>query len=47
MTGRPAGDLAVGRPYTDPARLESLLANGELPGLGAAAAARVRALLLG
>ena len=47
VTGQPAADLAAGRPYTDPARLESLLANGELPGLGADAAARVRALILG
>jgi len=44
--GRPA-DLAAGRPYTDPARLESLLSGGEVPGLDRAAAARVRALVLG
>src|SRR5262249_40449718 len=47
VTGQPAADLAAGRPYTDPARLESLLSGGKLPGLGAAAAARVRALILG
>ena len=47
LTGQPATDLAAGRPYTDPARLESLLSGEEPPGLGAAAAARVRALILG
>jgi allantoicase len=47
VTGQSAADLAAGRPYTDPARLESLLASGEPPGLDAAAAARVRALILG
>jgi len=46
LTGQPAADLTAGRPYTDPARLESLLSGGEPPGLGAAAA-RVRALILG
>jgi len=47
LTGQPAADLAAGRPYTDPARLESLLSGGEVPGLDRAAAARVRALVLG
>jgi allantoicase len=47
LTAQPAADLAAGRPYTDPARLESLLRGGEVPGLDGAAAARVRALVLG
>ena len=47
LTGQPAADLAAGRPYTDPARLESLLSGGEVAGLDGAAAARVRALVLG
>jgi allantoicase len=46
LTGPPAADLAGGRPYADPARLDALLSGGELAGLGAAAA-RVRALILG
>jgi allantoicase len=46
LTGQPPADLAGGRPYADPARLDALLSGGELAGPGAAAA-RVRALILG
>ena len=47
LTGQAAADLAGQRPFTEPARLHALLAGGELAGLGAGTAARVRALILG
>jgi allantoicase len=46
LTGAPADELAARRPYERPARLNALLAGGEIPGLGGAAD-RVRALILG
>ena len=47
LTGPPAAQLAAGRPYRRPDRLDALLSGGELPGLDATAARRVRALVLG
>jgi allantoicase len=46
LTGAPADELAARRPCERPARLNALLAGGEIPGLGGAAD-RVRALILG
>jgi allantoicase len=46
LTGAPAAELAARRPYERSARLNALLAGGEIPGLGGAAD-RVRALILG
>jgi allantoicase len=46
LTGTMAAELAARRPYERPARLDALLAGGEIPGLGGAAD-RVRALILG
>src|SRR6516162_1532105 len=43
LAGPPAAQLAAGRPYRRPDRLDALLSGGELPGLDAAAR-RVRAL---
>jgi allantoicase len=47
LTGQAAADLTGQRPFTEPARLQALLSGEELAGLGAATAARVRALILG
>jgi len=47
LAGPPAAQLAAGRPYRWPGRLDALLSGGELPGLDATAARRVRALVLG
>jgi len=47
LAGPPAAQLAAGRPYREPDRLDALLSGGELTGLDAAAARRVRALILG
>jgi allantoicase len=47
LAGQAAADLAGQRPFTEPARLRALLSGGELAGLDAATAARVRALILG
>jgi len=46
LTGAPAAELAARRPFERPARLNALLAGGEIPGLGGSAD-RVRALILG
>jgi len=47
LAGPPAAQLAAGRPYRQPDRLAALLSGGELSGLDATAARRVRALVLG
>ena len=47
LAGPPAAQLAGRRPYRQPDRLGALLSGGELPGLDAAAAGRVRGLILG
>jgi allantoicase len=47
LTGQAAADLTGQRPFTEPAGLHALLSGGELAGLDAATAARVRALILG
>jgi allantoicase len=47
LTGQAAADLTGQRPFTEPARLQALLSRGELPGLDAATAGRLRALILG
>jgi allantoicase len=47
LTGQAAADLAAQRPFTEPARLHALLSGAELAGLDGAAAARVRAMILG
>jgi allantoicase len=46
LAGPPAAELIARRPYARPGRLAALLSGGELPGLDAAAARRVRALIL-
>jgi allantoicase len=47
LAGPPAAQLAAGRPYHRPDRFGALLSGGELTGLDATAARRVRALVLG
>src|SRR5262249_14874941 len=47
LTGQVATDLTGQRPFSEPARLHALLSGGELAGLDAATAARIRAMILG